>query len=294
MNTVDQKNRFEVHREQGFAVYALGNEALELAVVPELGARIISLKNLRSGREWMWHPPGGLKLFRNGIGDDFASGPLVGVDECLPTIAPCSWQGRELPDHGEVWSVPWDVDAQAWEAGRLRTAVRLEISPLKFERTIELCDDEVHLGYRLINRGTADECYLWAMHPLLQFCEGDQIQLPASTRALLDGEPWLDAVDSAAPGGDCAKIFAHSIQVGCAGVYNRRTGDHLEFAWDPRENDTLGLWWTRGGWHGYHHLALEPTNAGHDALALAAEGERCGMVGASGFVAWEVRVRVRP
>ena len=49
----------------------LSNEDVELAVVPELGAKIISLKDLRTGREWMWHPPGGLKLFRNLPGDDF-------------------------------------------------------------------------------------------------------------------------------------------------------------------------------------------------------------------------------
>src|ERR1700735_5370414 len=93
-----------VRLEQGFAVYMISNLHLELAVVPELGARIISLKNLRTAREWMWHPESGLKLFRNRLGDDFSQSPLVGADECLPTIAACSWQGRELPDHGEVWS----------------------------------------------------------------------------------------------------------------------------------------------------------------------------------------------
>jgi hypothetical protein len=79
---------------QNFAVYILNNGEVELAVVPELGAKIISLKNLRTGREWLWHPMGGLELFKNQAGDDFSTSPLVGIDECLPTIAPCSWQGR--------------------------------------------------------------------------------------------------------------------------------------------------------------------------------------------------------
>ena len=46
----------EIRLEQGFPVYVLGNGRVEVGVVPELGAKIISLKNLRSGREWMWHP----------------------------------------------------------------------------------------------------------------------------------------------------------------------------------------------------------------------------------------------
>ena len=131
-------NNLAVRLDQGFEVYALSNERVEVAVVPALGARIVSLKDLRTGREWMWHPDGGRRLFQNLTGDDFAGSPLVGMDECLPTIAPCSWQGRNLPDHGEVWALPWTVDARAWENGMLRTTVRLKISPFDFERTIEL------------------------------------------------------------------------------------------------------------------------------------------------------------
>ena len=294
MNAIDQDNRSEVRDEQGFAVHVLRNEQVELVVVPELGARIISLKNLRSGREWMWHPPGGLKLFRNRAGDDFASGPLAGMDECLPTIAPCSWQGRELPDHGEVWAVPWEVDEAAWEAGALKTSTKLEISPLAFERTIELHDNEVQLGYQLKNLGAEDELYLWAMHPLLRFQDGDQLQLPPCVRSRPANEQWLNPVASAVPEGGCAKVFFRPIQIGSAGVYNRNTGDRLDFAWAPDENDTLGLWLTLGGWHGHHHLALEPTNAAHDALALAAEGDRCGVVEAGGTKEWNVSLRVGP
>ena len=103
----------------------LNNNEIELAVVPELGAKIISLKNLRTGREWLWHPSEGLKLFTNQVRDDFSISPLVGIDECFPTIEPCSWQGRELPDHGEIWSVPWQVDGEAWDNGVLKTKTRL-------------------------------------------------------------------------------------------------------------------------------------------------------------------------
>jgi len=285
-------NRCEVRREQGFALYVLNNQEVELAVVPELGARLISLKDLGTGREWMWHPGGRRNLFRNRAGDDFAAGSLVGMDECLPTIASCSWQGQALPDHGEVWAAPWAVDAAAWEQGVLRTSVKLKILPLTFERTIELQGNELRLGYRLTNQGATQESFLWAMHPLLRLEAADRLELPASTRALLNGSAWVNPVHSAIPEGRCEKVFASPITEGRAAISNPRTADRLEFEWDPTENNTLGLWLTRGGWHGHHHFALEPANGEPDDLALAAQRKRCGVVTAHGAAAWQVTLRV--
>jgi hypothetical protein len=79
---------------------------------------------------------------------------------------------------------------------------------------------------------------------------------------------------------------------GLAGIRNRATGDRLEFAWNPAENDTLGLWLTRGGWHGHHHFAIEPTNGDNDALTLAAGQNHCGIVPPSDSVAWQVCLRI--
>jgi hypothetical protein len=290
MNTME--NSFKVRHEQGFVVYVLRNQRVEVAVVPELGAKIISLKNLETGREWMWHPPGGPRLFRNHPDDDFSKSPLVGVDECLPTIAPCSWRGRELPDHGELWNTPWSVDHRAWAGGILKTSARLDISPFEFERTIELQDNEIRISYQLNNRSREEEAYLWAMHALLKLHTGDRIELPASTRGLLNGETWIEALDSAVPAGGCAKAFARPLQEGWAAVVSADMADRLEFEWDPAENNTLGLWLTRGGWHGYHHFALEPTNSDADALTAAAGRKCCGLVAASGSAAWRICFRI--
>jgi galactose mutarotase-like enzyme len=283
---------FTVQVQQGFEVHVLSNEEVELAVVPELGAKIISVKNLRTGREWMWHPPDGPKLFANRLGDDFSQSPLVGADECLPTVAPCVWQGRAVPDHGEVWSQPWEVDSAAWANGMLKTSVRLKISPFEFERTVGLHEDEIHLSYRLNNLGAQAESFLWAFHPLLSSQPGDQLELPASTRALLNGAGWVDAAPLTIPENNSAKVFAQPVVEGLAGIRNRLTGDRLEFVWNPAENDTLGLWLTRGGWHGHHHFAIEPANGDNDTLALAAGRNRCGIVPASDSVSWQIRLRV--
>ena len=285
-------NNYRVRSEQGFEVYSLENEEIELAVVPKLGAKIISLKNLRTGREWLWHPPGGLRLFQNRAGDDFSRSPLVGIDECLPTVAPCSWRGRRLPDHGEVWSAAWRVDVPALAGGVLKTSIRLQISPFELVRSIELRENEARIDYQLSNCSAAEERFLWTLHPLLQLQAGDQLELPASTRALLNGEAWVDAIDSAIPNRNCAKIFAAPVSEGWAAINNPDTGDRLEFAWNPAENNALGLWLTRGGWHGHHHFAIEPTNSAGDALATAVERQCCGVIAGSASTSWRLVLKL--
>lgn len=279
--------------EQGFAVYELANPEVKIAVVPELGAKIISLKNARTGREWMWHPQGELELFHNSPGDDFSRSPLTGVDECLPTIQPCIWRGRKLPDHGEIWSAEWELDENAWQKGALKTSVRLEISPFDFERTIELDGNTIQFSYRLTNRSGAPEQFLWAMHPLLRLEEGDRLVLPTSTRALCDGANWVDSVDSAVPEGNCSKLLAGPLTEGFSAIHNSKTGERFELEWSPAENNALGLWLTRGGWHGHDHFAIEPTNAGTEELSTAAGRNWCGIVPGSGIATWRVRLRIR-
>jgi galactose mutarotase-like enzyme len=285
-------NHSMIRHFQGFAVYVMGNESVEMATVPELGGKIISLRDLRTNREWLWHPKEGLKLFKNQLGDDFSLSPLVGMDECLPTILPCRWRHRQLPDHGEIWSQPWLVDDAAWQNGTLTAALKLSISPLIFKRTVELDGNELRFTYELANPTSIEERFVWALHPLLQLAGGDELELPDSTRRLLNGASWINAVTSEISERHCAKAFAHPVAEGWAAIKNEAAGDRLEFAWDPAVNNTLGLWLTRGGWHGHHHFAVEPTNANDDSLAVAAGRDQCGRVGGNSTVTWQLTLRV--
>jgi galactose mutarotase-like enzyme len=277
---------------QGFAAHVIGNDEVELAVVPELGAKIISLKNLRTRREWLWHPTDQLKLFKNQPRDDYSASPLAGIDECLPTISPCAWHGRDLPDHGEAWNQPWQVDQNALQNGILATSIKLKTSPLTFKRTLELHGNEVKFEYQLTNLSDASEQFIWAMHPLLRLHDGDALEMPRSTRELLNGETWIEAVASAIPEKGCAKVFASSIREGWVAIENQAQGDRLEFVWNPGEMNTVGLWLNRGGWHGHHHFAIEPTNGNHDSLAVAAGGKCCGNIAAHGALAWNLSLHI--
>lgn len=283
-----------IQTEQGYDVHVLQNSFLRVAVAPQLGAKVISILNRQTRREWMWHPPGGMKLFGNKLGDDFSISTMTGWDECLPTIAPCSWEGRALPDHGEVWSVPWEYDQKDWEQGILTTRVQLSVSPFRFERTIALRDNVIELNYRLTNLHDKPQAFLWAMHPLISIQEGDNLDLTEEAWNQLADEPWTRtlAFDSAEPA--FAKVFAGPLREGRASIVNSRTADRLTYEWDTAVNNTLGLWLTRGGWNGYHHLALEPTNGAPDWLDQAAAANRCASVPPHSTQSWQVALRIDP
>ena len=279
----------------GFELFSLRNSDLEVTVAPALGAKIVSLKNLHSGREWLWHPESGLKLFRNQAGDEFSRSTLVGWDECLPTIVPCTWKARALPDHGEAWNQAWTLDADAWKRGVLRTSVRLPVSSFHFTRTLELADHTLRAEYVLENPAPLAQEFLWAAHPLLALHEGDRLELTDETRLQLNGDSWLESLQFKAGSPGCAKLHAGPLRQGRAGVFNSRTGDRLTFEWDTAECNTLGVWLTRGGWHGHHHLALEPANGAPDSLAVAAsQWKRCGLVPPHGQKTWRLQLRVEP
>ena len=287
-------NKAFVRHEQDFEVYVLQNESLEISLVPALGAKVISLVNRWTGREWMNSPAGGPKLFRNGQADDFATSTMIGWDECLPTVAPCIHKGRTLPDHGEVWNVPWVIDREAFNRGLLKTSVALSVSPFHFERCITIRGNEIRLDYRLENLGDEPEHFLWSMHPLVPIYPGDALELTAESRELLGNPPWLSRLDFETAQPACAKSHAGPLREGRAAIKNLHSGDCMTFLWDTKLNHTLGVWLTRGGWNGHHHQALEPSNGSPDALADASVLNQCGMLPPRDKLDWQVTIQIEP
>jgi galactose mutarotase-like enzyme len=287
----------------GFSARRLSNAFLSVDVVPELGARMVSLKNIRSVREWCWNPDESMQLFANDYGDSFAESPNVGFDECFPTIEACEWQGRQLPCHGEVWSVPWKLDEQAWERGIISTTVTCRQSPFELNRQLSLRGNQVHLNYLLRNKGEQPEAYLWAFHPMMRVNSDDRLELPEEVRVLriegvrgvpetAPGSEWawpspfagfeLDRFELGA--NECASVkgFTQRLENTWACITNLANEEFLEISWDAGPNPFLGVWINRGAYQGFQYVAaLEPTNSQTDFLSkhhmprLLSAGAQC-------------------
>jgi hypothetical protein len=279
--------------EQGFAVVGLRTPNAELAMVPALGGRIISLRSRRTGRQWCWHQPRPDWLWASLPGADFGASCQAGIDECVPTVAACHWAGRAIPDHGEVWAQAWNLDPTALASGQLAATVILPISPFTFTRRIRAdAADGFVFEYQLHNRGSRAEAYLWSLHPLLTIAPGDRLDLPDDVPALrlnggigdrsIDfGDQWqypapfpgvrLDQLEVPGMPGACVKGFTPALREGRAAVRNDASGDRIELRWDPRLVPHCGLWLNRGH-AGFHHVALEPCSGAPDSLADAVTG----------------------
>lgn len=265
---------------------------MALTIVPELGGKIFRLVDRTTGSDWMWVPPDGRGLFRNQSGDSFAQSTLAGADECFPTVAACRFRGRLLPDHGELWTVPWQILTQS--TGALNLEARAPISPFLFQRAIEVKGASACFTYSVRNIGVQEEPFLWAFHPLLCFEPGDYLEIPASS-ARIDSQintPFgsrgdqivlpepapgvrLDRMDFGPLGPAAVKYFTDTITTGRAALVRPSLGRRLVFEFDRAQLDTVGVWINAGGWAGYKHVAIEPTNGAPDPLDIATVWNRC-------------------
>ena len=299
---------------EGFEVIELVGEMVQVAVMPELGAKVISLVHRRTGREWMWKAPHSPQYVRLPTGSPFDQGPLVGGDECLPTLAPCRWRGLELTDHGEAWTEPFELDEGELQRGRIVTRLRLPVSPLWIQRALSVEGALIRFDYTLENLSNEPFEYIWAFHPMMTLEPGDRIILPDDckrmrTDACFGGCPLGsrgDAWDWPRPdptmdlsrlelGGEgrAVKLYTEPLSEGSAAIRNVNTGDRLTFEFETDEINTLGVWINRGGFGGFHHIALEPTNGAPDPLDVAVEDwKRFGCLRPNETKQWSFRIRL--
>jgi hypothetical protein len=176
-----------------FPALTLESELVRLILVPDLGAKIVSLYDKTHQREWLVPPMRPLK--QTEYGANFVSQDMSGWDEMLPTIDACVWESTHLPDHGEVWSIPWQLES-AHPA--LVLSVTGRAMPYRFTRSAGLITpDCLELRYTLTNDGASAFPYLWAPHPQFSTDAHTRILLPSEVKRvvnIIDGDPvWGQA-----------------------------------------------------------------------------------------------------
>ena len=156
----------------GESAVRLTSPTISLIILPERGAKIASLRD-RDGYEWLARPaPGNLTSAKPG--DRFATAEMCGWDEIASNIS-----AGMIPDHGEVWAIPWTV-VQA-DATMLET----EAAGHNFRmlRRINLLHDGFTLDYRATSTAGSSE-FLWAAHPQFTAPVGTTINMPDRIRRM--------------------------------------------------------------------------------------------------------------
>ncbi len=298
---------------QGFAAVVLESAVMRVVMLPELGAKIVSLLDKVHGYEWLVPPMRPLRALAYGA--DFVSQDMSGWDEMLPTIVTCVHAGAQLPDHGEVWSLPWRVEDLAGRATLVVDGVAL---PYRLERSAALvAEDCLELAYTLTNTGTAAFPYLWAAHPQFNAGEHTRIVLPPEARqvvnvidgdplwgragemyawpqaAALDGQTW--ALDRVRPveARACRKFYLPPGQpIAAATLVDAGPGCELRLSWSPADLPYFGLWVDEGAYNARAAVAFEPCSAYYDSLERAVAGGRAPVLAPGALRRWAVRVQL--
>ena len=122
----------------------LKTDTFTLEVLPALGGKIASMR--KNGIELLQQPlaPYALRTLTTAFEESDASG----FDECLPTVSACeidSPSGRiAIPDHGEFWRLPCEVESQTQREVMLTT--NGTVLPLRFERRLRIEPDSPAAG----------------------------------------------------------------------------------------------------------------------------------------------------
>jgi galactose mutarotase-like enzyme len=300
-------------------VIAAGN--CSVTVMPALGGKIASLKVWTNE---LLHAPLHPYAPRSRT-MAFSEGDASGWDECLPSVAEClaltDAGPAAVPDHGDLWRVPWQVLESTADSNTMRA--RCFSLPLQLTRSMILLETSsgwrLQLLYSLTNLGSYPAPWSWAAHPLFVCQQGDRIHLPDQVQSLrlefsrgnrlgLRGDliPWPLAKLSdglsddlsrahADNSGIAEKLFSGPMHDSWCALERASIGLRITTRFDPALTPYLGLWMCYGGWpegdgRKQTCVALEPTTARVDSLAETGEWSR--WLDAGETVDWPMELEV--
>ena len=269
----------------------LENEEIRAIYLPQWGAKLASLAHKGLGAETLWQAPGAAYLGTR-YGDGYERGELSGFDEMFPTISRClyeapPWSGVEAPDHGEVWTIPWDHSLSADSVAMSVNGVRF---PYRLEKEVSLDGGRLVSRYRAANLSGFPLDFIWAAHPLFNACEGMQFIVPAGMDRVVNAVPGpvlkrygeklafpvarpeggreirLDRVPKKNPAGWQKYWFDGRVVDGWCMLHDPSSTLTVGMAWPKEKVPYLGIWLNEGGYAGQYNIAPEPATAAMDRI----------------------------
>ena len=267
----------------------LENDLLKVTVLPEWGSKTASIIHKPTGYELLWQNPE--PAFRKtGYGDPYPNGDKSGFDEMFPTISRCfyehpPWEGTEMPDHGEVWSIPWRYSLS-------KNCLDMRVEGIRFPYTLEkkvaLKDNCLRHDYRVKNNGPAPFAFIWAAHPLFNTCPGMEFRVPEGMDSIITAvpgnplgpygreHPFPECLDmegnkldlSHVPGrnevGYQKYYFAEKVTEGWCELHHPDQDLTIRLSYPKEQVPYLGMWLNVLGWADQYNIAPEPATAPMD------------------------------
>lgn len=305
---------------KGLDAWTLENDALRLTFLPGYACKMASLINKKTGREWLFQSNNDTLRVPE-YGASFAEYDSSGFDEVFPSIDACpypdgSWHGMPIPDHGEVWAMPWE-SIHSPDDLAAKAIVQSQTLPYVFSKNIMLRNNEVLFEYRVENTSDEDFKFIWTPHCLLACSPATRLLIPENLTEVMTVEhsskrlgPWgtrhaypqttdihglkMDlAATEPRTVRNCEKFyFTQPNTAGWCGIEHTDTGEKLIYTYDADKVPYLGVWKTQGGYRGDYNLALEPCTGVYDDLYVASKIRRIAVVGPKGTYEWTFKMTV--
>lgn len=279
----------------GFDAIELRNGLCRATVIPSLGGRVWELEDVSRGRQWIWHRPG-VPLAASTADAEYDAVWAGGWEELFPNDAAGPFEGRHLPDHGEWWTMAWQVThRQEGEAAVLRLEATTTVRRARCIKEISLRADEptVRIAYRVESAEDTPFHFLFKQHLPVELSPGCRLVVPGGTVTPVDpdfGNLLATAEPGAwpattAPAGDLSMVlpptsrtrefvYVSALAAGWCGVDDPANGASLRFRFDQRRLPYLWLFLTYGGWRDCHTAVLEPcTNLPKDLTEAVRRGQ---------------------
>jgi galactose mutarotase-like enzyme len=301
----------------GFSAWTLETDTVSATIVPELGGKIVSLVDRVADYEWLFSPQATPQ--KPPYGAVFTDYSPRGWDEMFPTIVEChvpDAPAETLPDHGEVWALPWEVVGNSDDAITMRVQGQQPGYPYTLMRQARIEGNVLRLSYRLDNHADRALPFLWAAHPLFNGHSDIRIDLPSEVQSVVNvmdhpalgeidrvmdwptvtlvssGEKAIDRMGDASLN-DCRKFYTlPETEIGYGSLVHEGIGRTLTVRWDTQIVPYLGIWVDEGVHTPETTVALEPGSGYYDSLETAINNERVAKVAAGGTAQWWLEVEL--
>ena len=268
-------------------VIILENDRLTIRLLPDMGGRILSFFRKDKSFE-LAAPAREERELPPPAGAAFAP-YAYGMDDTFPSIdgEEVNWKGRKLvyPDHGEIWSHAFEVLRQ--EPCLAVLLWQSEAFGYRYEKTLRLEEETLHLEYRITNRSEEELPCIWTWHGLMRYEEDMRILLPEEIshyRNVMEGGlpgPVGTVYPADTPlydfGGvpearsrSAVKFYGEERTTkGCCGLTYPSQGITCLLRYDAQILPWFGVWITAGGFQGDYNCALEPSSGFYDSIGNA-------------------------
>jgi len=241
-------------------LYTLRSDRLEVVIAPDIGGRIVSLKGIRSGHEFLWTNPS-IPLRLEEPGTAYDPNFFGGIDELLPNDIAEIIAGVDCPDHGELWTSSFSVGS--YNGDTLSVVGCIPNFNFSIEREISVIDCDCVITTRFTNLSSDPKPFMWKLHPAVAIQPGDRIECTAGWFEPIDPE-WSRRTTGGDWEGETVPELDGSTEFLCMwplleGRIGWRRGNlGFDVLFDPEVFANALYFASYGGFYGQHFAVLEP------------------------------------